>query len=328
MKKVPISFIVDDPAPVVSVYYHHHDPHFTDDGRPLIETYPNSWLETFCQIVERHGIKGKFSVVPMPGNQGDIVSGIRGADPEDVKWWLDTVKTRLAPHFAIGPEMLTHHKAVDLATGADLELNEQRWAAAQDRSGLTPYIARALQLLKDAGFDAFGVTSPWQFGIEVEEEYAAAISKAVCEVTGKKEAWYFLRGLRDTPNAKPWVQLEEDGRCLVSIPATTRDHCWASLHCADTSEEFVCRQADMLITEDGKEGEIIRVLETGGYPVLIAHWQSLISNGLGTGMRILDKAAGRVNRHLADRVEWMSFAQILEMVLADKASYPKPVFAD
>ena len=30
--------------------------------------------------------------------------------------------------------------------------------------------------------------------------------------------------------------------------------------------------------------------------------------------------------HLSDRVVWMSFSEIMEMVLADKAVYPKPVF--
>lgn len=44
MKKVPISMIVDDPTPVLSVYYTHHEPHFTDDGRPLLEYYSNDFL--------------------------------------------------------------------------------------------------------------------------------------------------------------------------------------------------------------------------------------------------------------------------------------------
>lgn len=324
MKKVPISIIIDDPAPVVSVYYHHHNPKTTDDGRPLLETFPNSFLDTFCDIVEKYGIKGKFSVVPMPGNQGDIVNGLNGVDKILVDRWLNTVKARLVPNFTVGPEMLSHHKAVDLATGEALELNEQRWAATQDRTGITPYIARALQILKDAGLDAYGVTSPWRFGIEVEEEYTAAISKAVYDVTGRKNAWFFLRGLRDLPDAKPWVQLEEDGRCLVSIPATTRDAIWPSIHTTDTSEEFVSQRADQLITADGKEGEILRVLETNGYPILVTHWQSLISNGLGTGMRILDEVGRRIEKHLSNRVEWMSFAQILDMVIADKESYPFP----
>ena len=117
MKKVPISIIIDDSAPVVSVYYHHHNPKTTDDGRPLLDKYPNAFLDTFCDIVERYGIKGKFSIVPMPGNQGDIVNGLRNIDQALVEQWLNTVKNRLIPNFTVGPEILSHHKAVDLATG-------------------------------------------------------------------------------------------------------------------------------------------------------------------------------------------------------------------
>ena len=324
MDKVPISFIVDDPAPVVSVFHDHHKTGFTNDGRPLVEYFPNELLDAFCDITERWDIRGKFSIVPMPGNRGDIISGIPGVDPALVNYWLDTVRRRLTPRFTVGPEMLTHHKAVDLATGKALEMNEKQWAATQDRNTLTPYIALALSLLQQAGFDAFGVTSPWSFGIEVEEEYAAAISQAVWQVTGKKDAWYFLRGLRTLPNAKPWVQLEEEGRCLVSIPATTQDVFLASVHTTDTSEAFVRSRADLLITEDGSEGQILRVLNTGGYPILIAHWQSLMSNGLGTGLRILEEVARRVDRHLRHRVEWMSFQQILELVTANREAYPFP----
>ena len=72
----------------------------------------------------------------------------------------------------------------------------------------------------------------------------------------------------------------------------------------------------------------MRVLESGGWPILIAHWQSLMSNGLGTGIRVLDKIAGRINRNLSGSVEWMSFEEIQKLVISDKKSYPKPVFTD
>ena len=39
----------------------------------------------------------------------------------------------------------------------------------QTEETLIPYIVKALQLLKDAGLDAFGVTSPVNFGIRIEE---------------------------------------------------------------------------------------------------------------------------------------------------------------
>lgn len=44
MKKVPISIIIDDPAPCVSVYHSHHKTGFTNDGRPVLEYVPNSFL--------------------------------------------------------------------------------------------------------------------------------------------------------------------------------------------------------------------------------------------------------------------------------------------
>jgi len=324
MKKVPISLIIDDPAPVISVYHEHAKSRTTKDGRALIPTFPNSMLFAFCDIIERHGIRGKFSVVPMPGNKGDIVRGLEGADQHEVDEWVDTVKKRVMPAFTVGPEVLTHHKAVDLATGEALDIRENEWSFLQDRTTLTPYIARALSILKEAGIEAIGLTSPWDFGIKVEDEYAHAISRAVKEVNGSNEAWYFLRARRDMPDAKPWVALEEDGRTLVSIPATTRDVIWQTIDSTDTSEEYIQRISDALITADGKEGQILRVLETGGYPILITHWQSLASNGLYTGLRVLDEVGRRVNLHLSERVEWMSFEEIMRMVLADKAAYPKP----
>lgn len=46
----------------------------------------------------------------------------------------------------------------------------------------------------------------------------------------------------------------------------------------------------------------------------------------GTGLCVLEEVARRIEMHLSDRVVWMSFSEIMEMVLADKAVYPKPVF--
>ena len=324
--KTPISLLIDDPAPVVSVYYAHSAAPKTRDGRDLIKFVPDEFLPMFCDVIECRGIRGKFSVVPMPGNYGDIVNGIDGVPREKLDAWLDMLKARIMPLFSIGPEMLTHHKAVDLATGKARSMNERDWASTQDRTTLTPYITAALTLLRDAGIDSCGVTSPWDFGIEVEEEYVASISKAVYDVYKKKNAWYFLRSLRNTPNAKPWAALDEDDRCVVSIPATTSDHFWQTINTDDTSDEFVSRVADELITADGSAGEMVQVLETGGYPILLTHWQSLVSNGLFTGLRALDEVARRINEYYADRVEWMSAEELMKLVVNAKASFPKPDF--
>lgn len=326
MKKVPISIIIDDPAPCVSVYHAHHSSGFTKDGREVVRCFDNSLMAQFCDVVERRNIKGKFSVVPMPGNYGDIVNGIEGVEQSKVREWLDMVISRIAPRFAIGPEILSHNKAVDIKSGKALDIREDVWAATQDRTTLTPYITHALSLLKQAGIKSRGVTSPWRFGIEVEDEYAAAISKAVYDVNGENNAWYFLRGMRDVKNAKPWVQCEEDGRTVVSIPATTYDRIWQTIDNTDTSDEYVSRVADEVITADGKGGEVAKAYNNGCWVILITHWQSLMSNGLGTGIRVLDEIGRRINELYGDKLEWMSFDEILDMVVSDKNNYPKPDF--
>lgn len=47
----------------------------------------------------------------------------------EMREWMDTVRAKLAPAFTIGPEMLTHHKAVDLTDGKPLEKVAERVAA-------------------------------------------------------------------------------------------------------------------------------------------------------------------------------------------------------
>ena len=114
------------------MYYTHEASGKTKDGRDIIKYFPNSMLFEFCDIVQKYGIKGKFSVVPAPGNMGDIVNGIDGVDLCEMHEWLDTVKSRLMPAFGIGPEMLTHNKAVDLETGDSLDESEAIWSQTQD----------------------------------------------------------------------------------------------------------------------------------------------------------------------------------------------------
>ena len=322
--KVPISLIIDDPAPVISVYKAHSPGALTNDGREIIPAFPNSLLFDFCDVVEAYGIKGKFSIVPMPGNKGDIRYKIEGVSEEDMREWIDTVKSRLVPSFTVGPEMLTHYKAVDLISGNALEIDEREWAKNQDRSTLTPYIVKALSILNQVGFDAHGVTSPWDFGSTVESEYVASIANAVYEVTGKSESWYFLHTLRNSKNMKPWVAYDEDGKTVISIPSTTMDAFWPTKDTAQCSDEYVLSIADKLINSDGTEGEIIRILNDGGYPILLTHWQSLMSNGLGTGIKALKTVASRVEKYLSDRVEWKSFDEIMQIVLSNKSAFTKP----
>ena len=314
MEKQTISLIIDDSAPVVNLHWATDPAHTNGAGAPMVPRVPDSFLGEFCDLAEEFGLAGKFSVIPMVGGQGDILHGYTVAPKEEVDRWIDTVKRRLSPRFSFCPEMLTHKQAVDLATGEMLPLREDEWASTQDRETLTPYIARALTLLKEAGIRAVGVTSPWVFGIEVEDEYARAVSEAVWQVWGEKESWYFCRSRRDEPGAGPWVAYEGGGRRVVSIPATTHDWLREEIEAspdAGCDEASVLRMADRLLTEDGSDGQVARALGMGSMPVILTHWPSLFSNGTGMGLRALRTVARRIEKNLKDRVVWRSYEEIM-----------------
>src|SRR5437867_3551376 len=109
----PLALLIDDPTPLIHLYRHHmRDIHGSKEmaaaprpgeagagGVDLVETIPNAFLDRFCDVVERRGIKGKFSIVPAPMNRGDVVRGVAGYDPALTREWMATVRRRLPPYF-------------------------------------------------------------------------------------------------------------------------------------------------------------------------------------------------------------------------------------
>lgn len=90
---------------------------------------------------------------------------------------------------------------------------------------LTDYIALALEILRDVGLPATGVTSPWSTGDRNESEYAQAIGAAQWRVHGRHRTWYFRHCLGNIRPCPPSVSYRnsETGQVVVSIPATTND---------------------------------------------------------------------------------------------------------
>jgi len=297
----------------------HHKPPVTEDGRPMLETIPNAFLDRFCDVVEEHGIAGKFSIVPAPGGQGDVVRGIAGHDPALTREWLDTAQRRLGARFDFCPEGITHNLAVNLADGSYFEQSENDWSQTQTRETLTPYLTRQLELLREAGVDATGVTSPWVFGIKVEPEYIAAIAAAQRAVYGRRFSWYFLHMLHDRPEARPWTALAAEEHTLISIPSNVTDYWWETINSPRTDAGYVRGIADRILTADGRGGRVREVLAAGGWPVLLTHWQSLFSNGTEAGLAILDEVGQRVAQTLGSEVEWVSCLEMAQRSVGSTA---------
>jgi len=316
---VPVSLLVDDSCPLIHVFRNHwEDVHGrapeTAYGTRLLDVVPNAFLDRFCEVVGRWGVAGKFSIVPAPAGKGDIVRGIEGFPPETTRAWCDTVRAQLSGRFDFCPEGITHNLAVDLETGGYFPQGESKWSQTQTRQTLTPYLIRERQYLKDAGFDATGVTSPWVFGIEVEEEYIASIVAAQKAVFGRDFSWYFLHMRHDQPERRPWVAEGNGGATLVSIPTTVPDIWWETIDSARTDRAFIASIADRAITADGKGGAVRRVLDAGGWPIFLSHWQSFFSNGLETGLSVLDEIGRRIHENLRGEVEWMTCVEMARKI--------------
>jgi hypothetical protein len=320
--RIPLTLLVDDSCPLIHVYRNHwvdvhkHAP-LTDDGRPLLEFVPNAFLDRFCDVVERHGMAGKFSIVPAPAGLGDIGQGIAGFDPRLTRAWLDTAKTRLSDRFDFCPEGLTHNLAVDLATGDFYPEGEAIWSQSQNRITLTPYLTRQLELLKAAGVDVTGITSCWVFGQQVEAEYIASMVAALKAVYNRDFSWFYLHIWHRYPSARPYIAYGRAGATLVAINSTVDDFFWETINSPRDDQAYLEAVADKLLTADGRGGAIRMVLDAGGWPILMTHWQSFFSNGLETGLAVLDILGQRVASTLADEVEWTNCLTLAERTLAE-----------
>lgn len=325
INKIPITLLVDDSCPLVHVYRHHWvDVHGrepkTGDGRTLVEVISNEFLGRFCDVVERHGMAGKFSIIPSPAGRGDIVRGIEGFDPALTQEWLRTAKTRLGERFDFSPEGISHNLALNLETGEWLHEGESIWSQNQDRATLTPYLARSVELLQAAGIEPSGFTSCWVFGQKVEAEYIASMVAVQRQVMHKNLSWYFLHIWDQYPATRPYVAYAQEGTFLVSINSTVDDYFWETIDTNRTDEAFIGMVTDRLLTEDGKRGAIREVIDAGGWPVLMTHWQSYFSNGNETGLAVLDRLGQRVAAALADEVSWASCSELAQRTVAGVGS--------
>ena len=64
--------------------------------------------------------------------------------------------------------------------------------ALADLEAIADYIALGLEILRDVGLPASGVTSPWTAGDRNELDYARAIGDAQWRVHQRAVTWYFL----------------------------------------------------------------------------------------------------------------------------------------
>jgi len=310
--KLPASLIIDDGCPVNPMYWHER---FSEHTHII----PNEFTNAFGELCMKYGVKGKFSVMPMPAGLGRLDTKLSYVPQAHLKGFIKAVKTKIMPGFDITPELLTHQEAYDMESGRLMHVLEDEFVRKATAEQIADYIVLGLKILKNVGLDATGVTSPWSTGRPNEKAYAEGIARAFYRVYKRKVSWYFLHCFGGKEPRWPWIswQDKKSGLKCVSIAGLTGDAFWDTQNKKTKAEarRFALKNADTLLTEDGKKGRL-RELFDGGYPlIIITHWQSLFSEGWAAGLEGLGETFRRMKKVFGDTIEWQNFTQLAQTAL-------------
>lgn len=318
--QLPISLIIDDGACVNPAYWLHPE----QIHKFII---PNKFTNAFAVLCRRYGVKGKFSVMPMPSGLGRLDAHLNYVPQRHLTGFLKIVREQIAPWFDITPEILTHQAAYNLKNGDLFHIYEDEWVKRAKVPEMIDYLSLAFRILRNVGLTATGVTSPWSTGIHHEADYAEAIGRAYYRVFRRKFTWYFLHCPRFDPHSlgkgksrRPWISWRDrhQGLAVVSVPALTGlDPFWGTM--SQTTESLARRAAlrgvDMLITRNGRQGRL-RELFDRGYPlIMVTHWQSLFAEGRSAGLDGLEELLVRIERIFCGRVKWVTLSDLARSAL-------------
>ena len=334
LHRTPLALIVDDSCPVVNLAYYwikqrhewrarHHPgsaPEAWEGDAAKLKAMPRAIPAAFAarwgEWCAEQGVKGKFSLIPFPAGVGRIDQSFAGFPQAELENWLRVAREIIAPGFDITPEMLTHTHVVDLSTGRLTKEWEQVEWVEPPVERLTEYVSAALQMLKNAGIEAQGVTSPGAFGKKREAAYARAAHDAMLKVYDNARPFYFL-WLKDDelPDVPLWHVEKEQGRAIASIVSCGGDWFggWTGYEAGD---------ADLFLTEDLQGGRLPAVLSAQRPCILTGHWPGFYFGGEEVGFNVLKEVKRRLDSFDPDgtRTLWMKTSEIAHYEMARQLS--------
>lgn len=310
--KTQISLMIDDGSPIDAMYYMH--PGY---GGPLLP--PVAFYERVADTLDRFGLQGKMTLLPMPSCLGRIDQSLKLVPQQHLESYLKIVRERIAPRFDITPEFLTHLNAYNLkatshnysAGGGYEHVYEDAWISGAPVEEIVEYFGLAFTILKNVGVNSTGMTSPWMAGIDVESKYAQALSEAQWKTLGRNHTWYFLHtsDWGAPQQCSVTYKSPEHDRVVVSIPANFPDVFWSMDQPYDKRRQFIRDNIDRVVSPDGRTGRIRQLMESN-YPVtLLTHWQSLYTQGSELGLEGLNTLMGRIQKEFGNSLEWVSCSE-------------------
>ncbi len=329
LNRVPVSFIIDDSTALVNMahfgipQFHEVFPEqYPQDWRRLPREIPDAFVREFGAWCLDQGIKGKYSMVPYPACTGWLHRFIPGWTKKELEDSLKLVREFMMPNWDIHPEMISHTRVINIKTGQPypdaLPEFMENWEWSQDKSAdeLGSYMAYALNVLKEAGLNCEGITTPGGFGSRNMDNLAKGTLEAVRDVF-KADMPHFFRDVITDPGTSVEPQLfhvsgldSGDPRCSVHIIGCTDDWFggWDGMSPGN---------ADFFITEDLKKGRLVDVIDQGEPAILVCHWPGIYFNGERTGFSIFKQVVSRLNRKYNNLI-WMKNSEIARYWAAKK----------
>lgn len=303
--RLPIYLIVDDPTPCLNMpfYEQYFEPHVRD--------IPNAFTAAWADAVEEFGVRGKFSVIPIPAGIGRIDRPLPDVRPVDQAEFLDIVRERVSPRMDICIEFLTHFLVWDIQSERPGEYMEKIMGHFTNQDHLTEYFAYGLRILDGLGLQPTGATSPGSACREIEGVYQSAIHDALLEVRRLPIAWYFLHVDALSPIVTPRIMSlnAQRGEACVSMVSMKSD-------AMSPTQRGEPSKLDILITADGQAGRLVDLFRNGSSISFHTHWQSLFSEGRWTGLQDIRTVFQRIREHFKDDVLWMKCSELAQTVAA------------
>ena len=324
LDRVPLSLIIDDSTLLYNLnYFWMRDRNLVDgqDRRwqdvPMV--HPQAFTAEFATWCLENGVRGKFSVVPVPAGIGRIDKPLPLFTPGQQADWLRMCRELITPSFDITPEMLTHTRVLDPDTlqplaGEPWEQYEWETLPEQNADLVYRIMRLACQILCDVGLPPQGVTSPGGFAGNSLPVYALLTGAVLSKVTGNACPYFFKRIEDGTAIETPvWYADAESGTAVGEIIAATQDHTgsWEGYRQAD---------ADYYIREDGSGGRLVELIRLRQPAIMCSHWQGFygLHDGDRRGFRVLQQVVERLRTHDPDgsRTLWQKPSQITRYACA------------
>src|SRR5574340_360256 len=314
--RVPVSMILDDSCPVVNLSHFWIRLRYGRRTDDMPVEIPAAFVRNFGEWCLDHGVKGKFSYVPMPGGLGTIDLGLPGFPKSKVDEWIKVTKQVICPNWDLTPEMITHCKVVDIDDWMMTDIWEQgEWAQkVVPQEHLGRYIAAALRILHNCDIAAEGVTSPGAFQRVDLPNYGAATLWAQKEINKNPTPFLFCEVYDSPDEPLPYPKIysldKKKGECCAGIIAGTGD--WFAGW--EGNNRKAIGHPDQCITEDLKGGRMPELIAAGCPAIMVSHWPGFYFQGEEVGFRIFKTVVQRLNR--LPNILWMKTSEIAEQWIA------------